>query len=84
MVILPHLVILYQPHREKRIKRKKIGTAAITDVIRACINKPFKEQRNQFPAWRAGTTTLLTYRPVRLHRLAESIPGLLNVYKFGF
>jgi hypothetical protein len=25
----------------------------------------------------------LTYRPARLHRLAESIPGSLNVYKFG-
>ncbi len=45
---------------------------------------PFKEPRSQFPAWWAGTTTLyLTYRPARLHRPAESIPGLLkHVYKF--
>jgi hypothetical protein len=28
---------------------------------------------NRFPAWWAGTTTHLSYRPARLHRLAESI-----------
>ncbi len=29
-------------------------------------------------AWRAGTLTLFVYRHARLHRLAESIPGLLK------
>ncbi len=29
--------------------------------------------RNRFPAWRVGTTTLLSYWPARLHRLTESI-----------
>ncbi len=33
----------------------------------------------KFEGWRAGTITLyLTYRPAKLHRLAESIPGLLK------
>jgi len=37
------------------------------------------EPWNRFPAWRAGTTTLSdVYRPARLHRLAESIPGFLK------
>ncbi len=36
----------------------------------------------------SGKQPYLTYRPARLHRLAESIPwnrflGSLNVYKFG-
>jgi hypothetical protein len=49
--------------------------------------KPFKEARNRLPAWRAGRTTLLSYRPARLHRLLESIPrnwflGAINVYKY--
>jgi hypothetical protein len=49
--------------------------------------KPFKEPRNRLPAWRAGRTTLLSYRPARLHRLLESIPrnrflGAINVYKY--
>jgi hypothetical protein len=34
---------------------------------------PFKEPRNRFPAWRADSTTLFDV-PVRLHRLADSIP----------
>ncbi len=43
---------------------------------------------NRFSAWRAGATTLLSYRPTRLHKLAESIPwnrflGYINVYKYG-
>ncbi len=52
------------------------------------ICKPFKEPRNRFPAWRAGTTILFDvgYRPARLHRLAESLNGFLgslNVYNYG-
>jgi hypothetical protein len=39
---------------------------------RARICKPYKEPRNRFSAWRAGTTTLF-FVPARL---AESIPGL--------
>ncbi len=49
----------------------------------------FKEPRNRFPAWRAGTTSLFDL-PARqtINRLSESIPwnrflGSLNVYKFG-
>jgi hypothetical protein len=46
---------------------------------RARICKPLKEPRIRFPAWRAGATTLFIVQlPVRLHRLAESIPGLLR------
>ncbi len=47
--------------------------ARICDTVLIC--KPFKDPRNRFPAWRAST--YLTYWPARLHRLAESIPGLL-------
>jgi hypothetical protein len=54
---------------------------------RAHICKPLQEPRNRFSAWRASTTTLLSYRPARLHRLAESNPrsrflGSINVYKY--
>jgi hypothetical protein len=38
-------------------------------------SKPFKEPWNRFPAWQAGTTTLLVVPHARLHRLAESIAG---------
>ncbi len=56
-----------------------------------CICKPYKKSRNRFPAWRAGSPVrqpYLSYRPVRLHRLAESIPRnwflvTLNVYRYG-
>jgi hypothetical protein len=44
----------------------------------ARICKPFKEPKNRFPAWHAGTTSFMTYRHARLHRLAEAIPGLLE------
>ncbi len=41
--------------------------------------KAFKEPRNRFPAWRAGTRQpYLSYRHARLHRLSKSIPGLLK------
>ncbi len=33
---------------------------------------------NRFPAWKADTTTLFDVTAARLHRLAESIPELLN------
>jgi hypothetical protein len=56
--------------------------------IRARICKPFKEIRNRFPAWQAGTTTLFDVPAAKLHWLVESIPwnrilGSLNVYKYG-
>ncbi len=36
------------------------------------------------PAWhRPVRQPYLTYRAARLHRPAESIPGSLNVYKYG-
>jgi hypothetical protein len=44
----------------------------------ALICRPLKEHRNRFPAYRPGTIIYLAYRPARLHRLAESIPGLLK------
>ncbi len=51
-------------------------------------SKLFKEPRNRFQAWLAGTTTLFVVPARRLYRLAESIPqnrflGSLNVYKYG-
>jgi hypothetical protein len=45
---------------------------------RAHICKPFKEPRNRFPACGPVTQPYLPYRPARLRRLAESIPGLLK------
>ncbi len=54
-------------------------TASWASVFRARICKPVKETRNRFPAWRAGSVQpYLSYRPPRLHRLEESIPGLLK------
>ncbi len=51
-------------------------------IYRARICKPFKEPRIRFPAWRnrflGGLVRqpYMTYRTARLHRMAESIPGL--------
>ncbi len=59
-------------------------------VFWARICKPFKEPRNRFPAWRAGTTQpYLTYQHAKLHRLAESISwnwflGSLNINRALF
>jgi hypothetical protein len=48
---------------------------------RARICNPFKEPRNRFPAWQAGTTTLFV---VPAHHLATShITWLHNVYRYG-
>ncbi len=41
---------------------------------KARICKPFKEHRNRFPTWQAGSTTLHIWSTGRLHRLVESIP----------
>jgi hypothetical protein len=69
---------------------KKLGRCRYQckQYTRARICKPFKEPRNRFPAWRAGTTTLFLYWPAMLHRLAESNPRnrflvSLNFYKYG-
>ncbi len=56
--------------------------------LRARICRSFKENRNRFPAWRAGTKPSFSYWPARLHRLAKSIPrnrflSSINVYKYG-
>ncbi len=50
--------------------------------------RPVKEPRNRFPAVVPVRQPYLSYRPARLHRLAESIPrnrflGSINVYKYG-
>ncbi len=57
-------------------------------LFRARICKPFKEPRNQLPAWWAGTTTLFVVQARHLHRQVESNPRnrflvSLNVYKYG-
>ncbi len=50
----------------------------------ARICKPFKEPRNRFPAWRAGTTTLFNVLPAtRLGKWRNRFLGSLNVYKYG-
>jgi hypothetical protein len=54
----------------------------------ARICRPFEEPSNQFPAWRASTTTLFSYRPAEPQRLTESISqnrflGSINDYKYG-
>jgi hypothetical protein len=52
---------------------KKTRTKKFRDTV------PLKEPRNLIVAWQAVTTTLFDVpAPHRLHRLAESIPGLLN------
>ncbi len=55
---------------------------------RARICRSFKETRNQFLAWRAGTKPSFSYWPARLQRLAKSIPrnqflSFIKVYKYG-
>jgi hypothetical protein len=57
-------------------------------LYRARICRSFNETRYRFSAWRAGTKPYLSYWPVRLHRLAKSIPrnrflSSINVYKYG-
>jgi len=52
----------------------------------ARICKPFKEPKNWFPTWWAGTKPYLLYRLARLHRLADSITrnrflDSLNIWK---
>jgi hypothetical protein len=55
--------------------------------VRIC--KSFKEPRNRFPAWRAGTKPYLSYRPAIGYTYlaggiesSELIPGHLDVYKY--
>jgi hypothetical protein len=54
-------------------------------MSRARICKPFKEPRNQFPAWRVGTTTLFVVpaRYIGWRNLFHRFLGSLNVYKYG-
>jgi hypothetical protein len=59
-----------------------------TDIVRVRICKPFKEPGNDSQLGGTVRQPYLTYRPVRLHRLAESIPSnrymdSLNIYKYG-
>jgi hypothetical protein len=37
---------------------KRNSDVELCEYLRARIYKPFKEPRNRFPAWRAGTTIL--------------------------
>ncbi len=48
---------------------------------RAWICEPFKEPKNRFQPGRPVRKPYLKYRPARLHRLAEPIPGLLNRFQ---
>ncbi len=62
------------------------GGGGIKVLKRARICKPFKEPRNRFPAWRAGTTSLFDV-PARQATKAgginsmKSIPGLLERFQ---
>jgi hypothetical protein len=51
------------------------------DRARNC--KPFQEPRNRFPAWLAGTKkkVVVPARKTSVHRLAESIPRNLGLFK---
>jgi hypothetical protein len=73
-------------HNQAQQPSKESIPPAFVTRARSC--KPFKEPRNRFPSWRSGTTTYLSARPARQHRLAESISrngflGSINVYKYG-
>jgi hypothetical protein len=46
------------PWRNPRLRVGLTGSLKVQSDLRARICKPFKEPRNRFPAWRAGTTTL--------------------------
>ncbi len=59
-----------------------------SSALRASICKPYKEPRNRFPAWQACTTTLFVVSARQATEgggidSSESIPGLINVYKYG-
>ncbi len=71
-----------------------MGTNNRVGIEGCCTGPPepvFKEPRNRFPAWRAGTTILvvvLSYRSTSLHEAGGIIPrnpflGSVNVYKYG-
>jgi hypothetical protein len=66
---------------------EKSKEIALTFWARIC--KSFQEPRNRSAGpVRQPYFSYLSYRPARLHRLAESIPlnrflGSLNVYKYG-
>jgi hypothetical protein len=86
--VLPVYCAVWNSQRLNTSCQKTENISKQTTGSRARICNTFKEPRNRFPAWRAGTTTLFDVRPARLHRLAESIPwnqflGSLNVYTFG-
>jgi hypothetical protein len=58
--------------------RNRVGIGLLYRPARARISKPFKEPRiNSQPRGPVRQLYLL-YRLARLHRLAESIPGLLK------
>ncbi len=57
------------------------------DLTWARICEPFKEPRNRFPAWRAGTTTIFDVPAGQAKQAGidslNRFLGSLNVYKFG-
>ncbi len=71
----PNVQILLMKHHHfcsSYFIRGRTALKAQENRVRLC--KPFKEPRNRFPAWRAGTTNLFALPA----RLAESIPGVLK------
>jgi hypothetical protein len=63
-------VCIFDYHRHSYMHKN------ITDA-QICI--PFKEPRNRFPAGGPVRQPYLSYRPVKLHMLPESIPGRLKL-----
>ncbi len=58
--------------------RNRVGIGLLYRPARACICKPFKEPGIDSQPGGPVRQTYLLYRLARLHRLAESIPGLLK------
>jgi hypothetical protein len=61
--------------RNPRLRVGLTGSLKVQSGLRARICKHFKEPRNRFPAWRAGTTTLFVAGGIDS---SESISGLLK------
>ncbi len=70
--------VLYVNHFEERNGYKWEGSYTSVADTRAWICKHFKQPRNRFPTWRAGTTGYIGWRNQFLGFVCS-----LNVYKFG-
>ncbi len=62
--------------------RNRVGIGLLYRTARACICKPFKKPGIDSQPGGPVQQSYLLYRLARLHRLAESIPGLLKLYKY--